>query len=119
VPERQEANLLHQRVNASCPDGIPRRLHGLRHLTASASPEAHASEDIRHCRNECITYAHTYALDGILTRDFTLRRHAPATAPRVVILRLAGGLPIRPDCDSMTHGNGLPLAFSSWGVAFD
>ena len=31
--------------------------------------------------------------------------------PRVVILRLEGGLPIRPDCDSMTHGNGLPLAF--------
>jgi hypothetical protein len=24
-----------------------------------------------------------------------------------------------PGCDSMTHGNGLPLALFSWGVAFD
>jgi hypothetical protein len=31
--------------------------------------------------------------------------------PRVVILRLEGRPPIRPDCDSMTHGKGLPLAF--------
>ena len=31
---------------------------------------------------------------------------------------MEGGLPIRPDCDSMTHGNGLPLALFSWGVAF-
>jgi hypothetical protein len=89
VPERQEANLLHQRVNAIRPGGIPPRrssggalpsdrrpdrpdrpeawtypvlypswpepgiatpnhilaaLHGLRYLTASASPEAQASE---------------------------------------------------------------------------
>jgi hypothetical protein len=56
---------------------------------------------------------------GILTRDFTRRRHAPATAPHVIILCLEGGLPIRPNCDSMTHGNGLPLALGRWGVAFD
>jgi hypothetical protein len=56
-----------------------------------------------------------YALDGILTREFTRRRHAPATAPGVVILHLEGGLPIRPDCDSMTHGNGPPLAFVQLG----
>jgi hypothetical protein len=24
-----------------------------------------------------------------------------------------------PGCDSMTHGNGLPLALFSWGVALD
>jgi hypothetical protein len=24
-----------------------------------------------------------------------------------------------PGCDSMTHGNGLPLALFSWGVVFD
>jgi hypothetical protein len=60
----------------------------------------------------------TYALDGILARDFTRRRHAPATAPRVVILRLEGSLPIRPDCDSMMHGEGLPFAFIS-AEAFD
>ena len=37
---------------------------------------------------ECIKYAHTYALNGILARDFTRRRHAPAMAIHVVILRL-------------------------------
>jgi len=70
----------------------------------------------RSCRKECITYAYTYALDGILTRDLTRRRHAPATAPHVVILRLEGGLPIRPDCDSMMHGNDLPSFLACWGV---
>jgi len=70
---------------------------------------------VRICRKECITYAHTYTLDGILTSEFTRRRHAPTTAPRVVILGLEGGLPIRPDCDSITHRNGLPLAFVQLG----
>src|SRR5271166_1262285 len=34
------------------PEPHPRRLHGLRYLTASASPEAQASENVRHCRCE-------------------------------------------------------------------
>jgi hypothetical protein len=64
---------------------------------------------------EDLPRTHIYALTSILTRDLTRRCHAPATVSRIVILRLEGGLPIRPDCNSMTHGNGLPLAFVQLG----
>jgi len=59
-------------------------------LTVDLSAATHTIRlaDTRICRKECITYAHTYALNGILTRDFTRRRHAPATAIHVVILRM-------------------------------
>jgi hypothetical protein len=82
----------------------------LGNLAAQATALSHAQTDVlcpvtraaqrpttaRICRKGCITYTHTYALNGILTRDFTRRRHAPATAIHGVILRLEGGLPIRP-----------------------
>ena len=46
---------------------------------------------------EDVPRTHTYVLTSILTRDFTRRRHAPATVPSIAILRLEGGLPIGPD----------------------
>jgi hypothetical protein len=51
-------------------------------------PSVYAAEACAHAEKESITYAHTYALNGILARDFTRRRHAPATAIHIVILRL-------------------------------
>jgi len=55
---------------------------GLQHLTASASFESQASEDVRHCRNECVAPILTFGLYGILaclilTSSITARtRHA-------------------------------------------
>jgi hypothetical protein len=79
---------------------------------------SHDTSNLRLCRKEFITYAHTYALDGILTRDFHATSPCSCDGSRVVILRLEGGLPIRPDCDSVTHGN-VAIAFVQLGAAFD
>jgi hypothetical protein len=60
--------------------------------------------NFRYCREECTT-------DPAADREpvvFDLARYGSGSHECQF-----------PGCDSMTHGNGLPLALFSWGVAYD